>query len=175
MTAYIGNLGLLRVRFYETYGGASGSFVNDRGYTGIAAYAQMNARTFDCTGKTLPGVDEAEIWSIQTDNPSETVGRAYVGKPPKLGAFEITVPSDAAGGAETFFEEAAGLGRMYTVVFEYNDPTQPKIYYIIVKQCRVVGSATKGGGNNGSSTVTVKLQPFGGEFTPVYDEADRDA
>ena len=174
MTAYIGNLGLLRVRFYETYsGGSNGTFTNDLNYSTAAAYAGMDAETFDCTGKTLPGVTDAEIWSIQTDNPNETIGRAYVGKPPKPAAFEITVPSDAAGKAESFFEAAAGLGKMYAVVFEYDDPTLPKIFHIIVKQCRVAGYATRGGTNDGASLVTVRLQPFGGNFAVVYDETDR--
>lgn len=175
MTAYIGNLGLLRVHFYETYsGGASGTFVNDKGYTSRASYTGTG-RTFDCTGKSLPGVDEADVWSIQTDSPTEKIGRAYVGKPPKLGEFEISIPSDAAGTAEDFFESAAGLGKMYAVIFEYNDPTQDKIYYIIVKQCRVVGYSAKGGDNNGASVLTVKLQPFGGDFDPVYDEVERNS
>ena len=174
MTAYIGNLGLLRVRFYETYsGGGSGNFVNDKNWTTFASYAGLTPKSFDCTGKTLPGVTDAEIWSIQTDNPAETIGRAYVGKPPKPSAFEITVPSDAAGEAESFFESAAGLGKMYAVIFEYNDPTQPKIFYIIVKQCRITGYAVRGGNNNGSSLITARLQPFGGDFDPVYDEAER--
>jgi hypothetical protein len=174
MTAYIGNLGLLRARFCETYdGGGNGTFVNDKNYTAYSDYSGLTARTFDCTGKTLPGLTDAEIWSIQTDNPDETIGRAYVGKPPKPSAFEITVPSDAAGGAESFFESAAGLGKMFAVIFEYNDPTQPKIYYIIVKQCRVAGYTTRGNENSGPSYITVKLQPFGGDFSPVYDEVDR--
>ena len=173
MTAYIGNLGLLRARFYETYSGPGGSFVNDKAWTSAASYAGLSPKSFDCTGKTLPGVADAEIWSIQTDNPAETIGRAYVGKPPRPGAFEITIPSDAAGEAESFFESAAGLGKMYTVIFEYDDPTQPKIYYIIVKQCRVAGYAARGGSNNAPSLITVRLQPFGGDFDPVYDEADR--
>ena len=174
MTAYIGNLGLLRVHFYETYsGGANGTFVNDKDYTSFSAYSGMTGKMFDCTGKSLPGIDEAEIWSIQTDSPSEKIGRAYVGKPPKPGTFEISIPSDAAGEAESFFESAAGLGKMYAAIFEYNDPTQPKIYYIIIKQCRVVGCVVKGGANSGSSTVTVKLQPFGGGFDSVYDEVAR--
>ena len=174
MTAYIGNLGLLRVRFYETYsGGADGTFVNHRDYRSAAAYSGLESVSFDCTGKTLPGIADAEIWSVQTDDPAETVGRAYVGKPPKPAAFEITVPSDAAGTAESFFESAAGLGRMYAAVFEYNDPTLPKIYYIIVKQCRIAGYTTRGGNNNGPSLVTARLQPFGGDFAVVYDEAAR--
>ncbi len=173
MTAYIGNLGLLRVRFYETYGGAGGAFTNDLNFTTAAAYAGLDSKTFDCTGKTLPGVADAEIWSIQTDNPNETIGRAYVGKPPKPSAFEITVPSDAAGEAESFFESAAGLGKMYAVIFEYDDPTQPKGFYIIVKQCRIAGYTTRGGTNDGASLVTVRLQPFGGSFSVVYDETAR--
>lgn len=176
------NLGLLATRAYLTH-----DAVSNPGVTYVTPTAEQNfiktakaqlAAALKSTyqsapyihlptmSKQLPGMDDAPTWTLMTDDPQEFIGRSYAGKPEKLSTLEFTCP--AGMDLQNLFMEHATHGSSWTLIQCYDDANEESLYYIVTPRCRLLGAGTSSGENNSGGELSVKFQPMGGVYRPVY-------
>lgn len=121
--------------------------------------------------KQLPGMDDAPTWTLMTDDPQEFIGRSYAGKPEKLSTLEFTCP--AAMELQDLFMKHATHGSSWTLIQCYDDANEENIFYIVTPRCRLLGTGTSSAENNSGGELSVKFQPMGGIYRPVYISTPR--
>ena len=109
--------------------------------------------------KTLPGLADAENWTINSDDKNQEVGETVVGKFGGISVLSFEVLYDPILLAKL----VAHAKTKFTVRIVYDDSEYDDIYRIDVFNCRLVSpGSTSAGANNSAPSMTVTLQPRGG-------------
>jgi hypothetical protein len=107
----------------------------------------------------LPGISDAETWTINTDNPEQEIAETIAGKFGGISALEFNVTYDPLLMATL----VAHANTKFTVQFVIDDPALDAIIGINVPGCRLVSPGSSSSASNSSAgAMTVKLQPSGG-------------
>ena len=109
--------------------------------------------------KTLPGVSDAETWTISTDDPEQEVAEIITGKVGGFSALSFEVLYDPE-----MLEKLVAIARsQFTVRVVIDDKSKPDLCTIEIKNCFLVTpGSTSGSANNAAGTMTITLQPRGG-------------
>lgn len=183
------NLGLLFTRLFLTYdavpttnqGGVTtipgeiisaedeAGFVQAPSYSAMSTLynkAAMKYLKLPTMSKSMPGFDDSPTWTEMTDSVDEVVGRTYNGKPEKITTLEYACPASVK--LQTLLTKHYVRGSVWTVIQCYDDPIDSNLYYIVTPRCKLIGVGGNNGENNSNGQLTVKLQPLGGVYVPVY-------
>lgn len=144
--APIKNLGLLRVTLIPV--------------TVTNPDAGNDAIVLNCTKKSLPGVQPANTWTINSDDPEQEIAETVAGKFGGLSVLEFVEVYDMVRIAD----RVKHANTDFDVQMIYNDPKLPIIVAITAVSCRMVSPGETGGAqdNESSGECTIKLQPSGG-------------
>ena len=178
----ITNVGLLYTRIYPTYDGTDSnspvkvSVAAERSALGGNArptastlgtlYSGKGYYSVPCLEKQIPGLLDAEIWTLMTDDDNEFVGRTYSGKPKGLTNVSLLMPAlpELIGK----LTDHAANNSIFTVIYCYDDGNKDDLYYVVIPRCQILGIESKEASNNSGGTVRVKFKPTGGVFIPKY-------
>lgn len=172
------NLGLLYTRAYLTLDGSTGIqhakaslekswwVDNTPSIDTLRNYREVPFIMLPCMNKMVPGIEDSPTWTLMTDSPYEFIGRTYSGKPERLSTLEFTCPAQIDLQQE--LTKHCEYRSMFTLIQCYDDPNQENIYYIVTPRCQAQGAGTSSSENNSGGELSVKFQPIGGMFVPVY-------
>lgn len=116
---------------------------------------------FPCMNRGMPNLADNPVWSVLTDDPNDLCGRKYVGKSEGYDIIELQAPAILAIKQE--FELHRMSGDVFSLEYTYDDPLETKIHKLAITKIQIVGVSLSGGEVNAASTMTIKLQPRGGD------------
>jgi len=109
--------------------------------------------------KTLPGLAEAENWTVSIDDREQEIAETIVGKFGGISPLSFEVLYDPI----LLEKLVAHAKTMFMVQIVYDDAEYTDTYVIDVKKCFLTTpGSTSGAANNSAPNMTVTLQPRGG-------------